>query len=74
MKQFIYEITRHPASQFSQLIYFCSSNGECSYEQLPTDQINTLRDMLNDRGSQGWELVQVSFGEGGLLAFWKKET
>lgn len=74
MKQFTYEITRHPASQFTQLVYFCSGSGECSYDQLPSDQLNVLSDILNDRGSQGWELVQVSFGEGGLLAFWKKET
>jgi hypothetical protein len=74
MRQFIYEITRHPASQFSQLVYFCSGKGECTYDQLPSDQLDVLSDILNDRGSQGWELVQVSFGEGGLLAFWKKET
>jgi hypothetical protein len=31
-----------------------------------------LQDILNEEGSDGWELVQVSFGKQGILAFWKK--
>lgn len=74
MKTFEYEITKHPADQFEQLAYFCTEEGQCSNDQLPSDQIGVLSDILNDRGSQGWELIQVSFGKGGLLAFWKKVT
>jgi hypothetical protein len=27
---------------------------------------------LNDRGRQGWELVQISFSKDGAMAFWKR--
>jgi hypothetical protein len=74
MKAFKYEITKHPADRFIQLAYFCNEKGECSHDQLPLDQMAVLNDILNDRGSQGWELVQIFFNEGGMLAFWKKET
>jgi len=74
MKQYEYEITKHPAEQFIQLAYFCTDKGECRYDQLPSDQISILRNILNDRGDQGWELVQIFFGEGGVLAFWKRES
>ena len=74
MRKFEYEITKHPASEFKHLVYFCSDNGECNIDQLPADQLTIMKDILNDRGSQGWELVQVSFGEDGLIAFWKKEV
>jgi hypothetical protein len=74
MKQFEYDITKHPAEQFTQLIYFCTDKGECRYDQLSSDHMTTLTDILNDKGSRGWELVQISFGENGILAFWKRAT
>jgi len=38
------------------------------------DQTEILGEMLNERGKQGWELVQISFGKEGLMAFWKREA
>jgi len=73
MKQFEYEITKHAAETFAQLVYFCSEAGECNLEQIPADQTRILEDMLNERGSQGWDLIQVSFGKDGIMAFWKRE-
>ncbi|MBN1849297.1 MAG: DUF4177 domain-containing protein [Deltaproteobacteria bacterium] len=74
MKKFKYEITRHPVTQFHQLAFFCTENGECNLDEVPTDQFTLLNDILDERGSQGWELVQIFFNEGGMLAFWNKET
>jgi len=37
------------------------------------DQAEILGEMLNERGKRGWELVQISFGKEGLMAFWKRE-
>jgi len=31
-----------------------------------------LTDILNNRGSEGWELVQIAFGKDGMMAFWKR--
>jgi hypothetical protein len=72
MNRFRYEITRHPSSEFKQLVYFCTDQGECSLEQIPSDQINILKGLLNESGEQGWELVQLFFGKDGIVAFWKK--
>ncbi len=72
MSRFEYEITKHPAEEFSELIYFCSETGECSLEQVPDQQINRVGEILNKRGSEGWELVQISFGRDGIVAFWKR--
>ena len=36
------------------------------------DQTKILEDIMNGRGKQGWELVQISFGKDGLMAFWKR--
>jgi hypothetical protein len=72
MKKFQYEITRHPSSKFNQLVYFCTDQGECNLEQVPSTHIDVLKELLNDRGEQGWELVQLFFGKDGIVAIWKK--
>lgn len=73
MKKFEYQISAHPAETFKQVAYFCSEDGKCNLEEIPGDQIQRLSEILNQRGLEGWDLVQVSFGQGGLLAFWKRE-
>jgi hypothetical protein len=73
MKKFEYDITKHPSGGFQKLAYFCTAEGECMIDQLPADQAGILKDILNEKGSLGWELVQLSFGKDGLLAFWKRE-
>jgi hypothetical protein len=70
--KFEYEITRHSAEEFTQLVYFCSESGECNLEGVPEDQLGRLTDILNRRGSMGWELVQLTFGKDGVVAFWKR--
>lgn len=72
MKTFEYKITKHPAETFSKLVYFCTEAGECDLDQVGHDQTEILQEILNVEGKKGWELVQVSFGRGGLIGFWKK--
>ncbi len=73
-KTFEYEITTHAASEFAQLVAFCSNEGECRLEEVADPQMQALQRILNARGRQGWELVQVAFGKGGVVAFWKKSA
>ncbi len=72
MKGFEYEITKHPAEAFKQIIYFCTETGQCSLDEVPSDQTVILSKILNEKGKHGWELVQISFGKEGLMAFWKR--
>ena len=72
MKGFEYEISKHPSDQFRQVVYFCSASGECNLNEVPADQAQLLVEILNERGREGWELVQVSFGNDGMIAFWKR--
>lgn len=72
MTRFEYEITKYPADEFSHLVYFCTEQGQCSFDQLPSDQMDVIGSKLNERGAEGWELIQLFFGEGGVVAFWKR--
>ncbi len=57
---------------FDKVIYFCSEAGQCGIDEVSKDQTRILADILNNRGSEGWELVQISFGKDGVMAFWKR--
>ncbi len=71
--RFEYQITTHPAEEFSKLIYFCSDEGECALNDLPPDQLKLLAKLLNQKGDEGWELIEMFFGKDGIVAFWKRE-
>ena len=73
MKRFEYTVTKHPSEEFKQLVYFCTEEGKCNMEEVPSDQLTTLGSILNERGEEGWALVQVFLGRNGVVAFWKRE-
>lgn len=72
MENFEYNVSLHDADTFKRLAYFCTVQGQCSPEPILGDDPKILEDLLNARGSQGWELVQLFFGDKGLMAFWKR--
>ena len=74
VKRFEYEITQHPGEAFNQVVYFCSEAGACRIGDVPGDQTRVLTEILNERGRQGWDLVQVTFGKDGVMAFWKRKV
>jgi hypothetical protein len=73
MKRFEYEITTHSAEMFTHLVYFCTEQGECNLDQVPSDQKKVFEDLLNERGAQGWEVGQTVFGKDGVMIIWKRE-
>jgi hypothetical protein len=73
MKQFEYDITQHSADTFDEVVFFCSKGSECALSDVPRNQVEILENILNMRGIEGWELVQIVPGSDGILAFWKRE-
>jgi hypothetical protein len=72
MSFFEYQITKHSVQEFSKIKYFCTSEGECSIDDLPEDQVEIFVGFLNKRGAEGWELIEIFFGKDGIVAFWKR--
>jgi len=72
MERFEYEISTHEGNTFTKLTYFCSEKGECSLEEVPAEEPQILVNLMNERGKQGWELIQLVFGRDGVMAFWKR--
>jgi len=73
MRRFEYEITRYPSEEFTTLVYSCTGDGSCSLNDVPLDQVEVLKGILNDSGAKGWQLLQLIFAKEGIIAFWKRE-
>ncbi len=73
MDRFEYDITRHASETFDRVVYFCSKSGRCGLDEVTKDQTRILTDILNRRGEEGWELVQIAFGKDGVVAYWKRK-
>lgn len=73
MDRFEYEITTHSSEAFRRLVYFCSEKGDCGIEQVPAEEPQILVDLFNERGREGWELVQLLFGSNGIMVYWKRK-
>jgi hypothetical protein len=72
MLQFEYEITKHADADFKKFVYFCNASGECSLDEVGEKDLDTVKQLLNEKGRSGWELIQFSSGGDGLVAFWKR--
>ncbi len=72
MEKFEYKMTVHPNDTFSRVTYFCSAEGNCAQNILPENESYILVKLLNEFGNDGWELIQLEFGTGGVMAFWKR--
>jgi hypothetical protein len=77
-----YRIEFLPVPQLSQeseaspappnLVYACGETGECQVRDMRMEQIEHVRDFLNEMGADRWELVQIFFHRTGAVTFWKR--
>jgi len=54
------------------LVYACGESGECQVRDMRMEQIEHVRDFLNEMGADRWELVQIFFHRTGAVTFWKR--
>jgi hypothetical protein len=73
-RRFEYEVSVYPAESFQEVVYFCTATGVCERGEAPADMARSLAEALNVRGSEGWELVQITFSARGAVGFWKREA
>lgn len=86
MSHWQYDISRHSLEEIVQLmerhgylaqgdesrVLFCDTEGKCFFDESPDPYQQAITDLLNRRGSDGWELVQILFREKEFICFWKK--
>lgn len=86
MPRWTYDISRHSLGQVLEAmrahgfspadagsrVLFCDQEGGCFFDDPSDPYQEALKDILNERGQDGWELVQVAFRERELICFWRK--
>jgi len=78
MKNWEYQITRYQLKNLAQgeevreAAFYCDSKGQCLLHDATKETTDILRDILNDEGKKGWELVQFGYHLGEILCVWKR--
>ncbi|MHB8108447.1 MAG: hypothetical protein ACYDHW_00270 [Syntrophorhabdaceae bacterium] len=82
MKKFEYTIKAYSIEDLKEagvemrgdntLVYACRPDGECEVRGVGFDELDNLSGILNEMGSQGWELVELIFHQSGIITFWKR--
>ena len=75
MDAYEYDITHFSIQDLGSSGFVCSEDGICGGTEKPSpgELAAPLRDLLNRSGHEGWRLIQLEFGKGGVLAFWMRE-
>jgi hypothetical protein len=83
MKKWEYDITFHSIEELgipenevnfpSDQVIACDSEGHCFYNDVMKVYLDKFRELLNEKGSDGWELIQSGYHRGSLVCFWKRE-
>ena len=74
-----YQITRHRLQDFAQGAegesgnpVICDDKGECFLHDTSQAAADMIREVFNEQGQSGWELIQFGYHLGELMCVWKR--
>jgi hypothetical protein len=87
MDRWEYQITAHPVEEVLKVreelghppdpegprVIYCDTEGSCFFDEAPNPYVEAIVHILNERGEQGWELVQIAFREADFICIWRRE-
>lgn len=87
MVHWAYDITAHPAEEVLKVreglgyapdpsgprIVYCDTEGECFFDEAPNPYVEAVVHILNEKGKEGWDLVQIAFREGDFICIWRRQ-
>ena len=76
MSRWTYKATQHNLAAMpldSERIIECDDKGHCLVHDLHERSLHGLKEVVDEEGEKGWELVQCNYHGGELLCIWKKE-
>ena len=78
MKTWEYQITRYHLKDFIReeemdpAAFYCDQRGQCFLHDTSREGADMIRDVLNQEGRKGWELVQFGYHQKELMCVWKR--
>ncbi len=82
-----YDITTHTAAEVLRIreelghppdpqgpdIIYCDTEGVCFFDEAPNPYVDAIVHILNEKGREGWQLVQMVFRQADFIAVWRRE-
>jgi len=82
-----YEITTHTAGEVLKVreelghppdpqgpdVVYCDTEGVCFFDEAPNPYVEAIVHILNEKGKEGWELVQIAFRQNDFICIWRRE-
>ena len=84
MTRWMHDVSRHSLAQVQERlarhgyqsregeVIFCDTAGHCYFDSAPNPYQDTIREILDEKGRDGWELVQIAFREQEFICFWRR--
>ncbi|NIN68815.1 MAG: hypothetical protein GTO63_29835, partial [Anaerolineae bacterium] len=87
MERWEYDITTHAASEVLEAreqlghppdpqaleVVYCDTEGVCFFDEAPNPYVEAIIHILNEKGKEGWKLVQVTFRQADFIGIWRRE-
>jgi hypothetical protein len=87
MKKWEYDVTSYTIEQVVAMreklgygtgeerpVMFCTDEGACFFDNVPNPNTKAILQLLNSKGTEGWQLATVAFRSDEMLCFWMRET
>lgn len=81
MERWEHDISVHTAGEVAaraqvtpeeERVLFCGTQGQCFFDAAPNPYIQAISAILDERGRQGWILVQTVLREQDMICFWRR--
>jgi hypothetical protein len=81
MKRYEHTITVHTMSEIldkarststAPPVVYCDTEGACFFDDAPNPYVEAIVELLDERGGDGWELVQVVPRAQDIICFWRR--
>ncbi len=53
-------------------VLYCGPEGVCFFDQAPNPYLEAIVNVLNERGQEGWMLVQTVLRAKDMICFWRR--
>jgi hypothetical protein len=62
----------HPSDPLGPRIVYCDTEGQCFFDEAPNPYVEAIVHILNEKGEESWELVQIAFRESDFISIWRR--
>jgi hypothetical protein len=63
----------HPPEEGGPSVVYCDTEAVCFFDEAPNPYVDSIVYILNEKGKEGWDLVQTLFRQADFICIWRRE-